>query len=626
MTNNKLLSASLEVMNNVFFNTLPVCVVVWKNNEFYSIESISKNISKVLGFKQADFINKKVNYSDLIHPDDLEKVLLEVKKNTEERKSKFSHEPYRIKNSKGSYKWIKNTVSIIYETNNITHLIGFISDCTIEKESLLEKELEKTKLSTIIHSLPDLLWIKDQYGKYLACNKRFEDFYGAKESEIIGKTDQDFVSLELSNFFRKHDLKAIKSDIPLSNYEELIFASDGHKEYSHTIKSKVILNDGTLYGILGISRNISQIKIYQDKIEEQKEEFETIFNSSKDGIAILDLESNFLNCNKAYCEMLDYSKKELLTKSCIDLTIPEEREKSIEVMKRIIEDGFVTNFEKICLTKDKHRKIYVNMAATLLPDKKRVLLVSKNVSDVKFLEEQSKLAAMGEMIGNIAHQWRQPLSIISTISTGILLQKELGVLTDELFISDMKNINESAQYLSKTIDDFRNFIKNDESIELTSIKDALDYTIHLAEASLNNNYINLVVNYDGDIKIPAVKNELVQSFLNIINNAKDALVSNNKEENRYIFITTKKIKNILELSINDSGGGIAEKNIERIFEPYFTTKYKSTGTGIGLSMVHKILRNKYHAEIIVFNDNFIYNDISYYGACFRILFKEKSNQ
>ena len=756
MTNIKLLTASLELIENEFFNTLLVSVVIWKNDENYNIQAISKNISKILGFSQENFISKKTIYSDLIHPDDLKRVISEVKNNISEKKLEFTHEPYRIRNNEGIYKWIKIAVTVIYDKGEVSHFIGYISDCTLEKELLIEKEkdliyyqtlidnlpmliwlkdknsnflavnqsfanattinepslivgkndfdvwsdeklakkyvhddklvlksgksklvkekildkdqikwfetfkapvynkekkllgtlgyakditnkfiieekmksqyeqleLEKTKLSTIVSSLPDALWIKDADGKYLTCNKRFEDLYGAKQSEIVGKFDKDFVDEKLAESFRENDIKAMKSDVPLSNYEELTYSKDGHTEYSHTIKTKVMLNDGSIYGVLGISRDISEIKKYQDKIIEQKEEFETIFNFSKDGIAIIDLESNFLNCNESYCEMLEYPKEELLKKSCIELTVSEDKEKTKESLKKIINDNFIINFEKKCLTKN-NNIIYVNMSVSLLPDKKRILIVTKNISDMKFIEEQSKLVSMGEMIGNIAHQWRQPLSIISTASTGVLFQKEYGLLTDKVLIDSMNSINNSAQYLSKTIDDFRNFIKNDKTEEITSIKDAIAFTINLTEASLKNNYINLIVNCEADMTIHAIKNELVQCFLNIINNAKDALVTSTKEENRFIVIETKEVKNNLELSIKDSAGGIPEEIIDRIFEPYFTTKHKSLGTGIGLSIVNKILRDKYLANVIVFNESFTCKDSIYYGACFKIIFNKE---
>ena len=637
MINVKLLSASLELIENEFFNTLSVSIAIFRNDKKHTIQAISKNINTILGFNQEDFINKKTIYSKLIHPDDLKIVLSELENNIKIKGSKFIHKPYRIMNSKGKYIWIKSSVTIIYNEDEVSHFIEYISDVSEEKNShvLLDKklaqesksqfeqlELEKTKLSTIIHSLPDALWIKDKDGKYLACNKKFEDLYGAKESQIIGKVDEDFVNKELANFFREHDLKAMQSNIPLSNYEELTFSNDGHTEYSYTIKTKVVLNDGSIYGILGISRDISEIKKYQDKIIEQKEEFESIFNFSKDGIAIIDLKSNFLNCNDSYCEMLEFPKEELLTKSCLGLTLDDDREKAIENMKQAIENNFIMNFEKRCLTKN-NNMIYVNMSISLLPDKKRILLVTKNISDLKFIEEQSKLISMGEMIGNIAHQWRQPLSIISTASTGVLFQKELGLLDDEILVDSMNNINTSAQYLSKTIDDFRNFIKNDRTEELTSIKDALNFAIKLTEASLKNNYINLLVNYEGDITINAIKNELVQCFINIINNAKDALRETTEEENRYIIISTKEVKNSLELTIKDSASGIPNNIIDRVFEPYFTTKHQSLGTGLGLSIVNKILRDKYCANVTVYNESFTYNDCVYYGACFKITFNKE---
>ena len=244
------------------------------------------------------------------------------------------------------------------------------------------------------------------------------------------------------------------------------------------------------------------------------------------------------------------------------------------------------------------------------------------LQDQKLISEQSKLAAMGEMIGNIAHQWRQPLSLISTVSTGRIFQQKMLGQVDGQLIKDMDMINETSQYLSRTIDDFRDFIKDDQEVKVSSIKEALEYTVKLTKASIENNFINLIVDIEDDLEILANKNELVQSFINIINNAKDILKENTEEENRYIFIKTKKLNdNYLELMICDSGGGIEDSIINRIFEPYFTTKHQSIGTGIGLSMVNKILRDKYKAKVSVLNDTSINDGKTYHGACFKILFK-----
>jgi PAS domain S-box-containing protein len=109
-------------------------------------------------------------------------------------------------------------------------------------------------------TIPDLIWLKDEHGKYLYCNSRFEDFFGASEKEIIGKTDYDFVDKELADFFARHDRTAIAEGVSSRNEEEITFASDGHREILETIKTPMYQSDGTLIGVLGIGRDITERK------------------------------------------------------------------------------------------------------------------------------------------------------------------------------------------------------------------------------------------------------------------------------------------------------------------------------------------------------------------------------
>ncbi|MGB5791844.1 PAS domain-containing protein, partial [Poseidonibacter sp.] len=164
-----------------------------------------------------------------------------------------------------------------------------------------------------------------------------------------------------------------------------------------------------------------------------------------------------------------------------------------------------------------------------------ILDITEERENEKLFFEQSKMASMGEMIGNIAHQWRQPLSVISTISTGAVLNKEFGLLSDEMFVKDMDIINKNVQYLSRTIDDFRNFIKGDRTASSFFIKDCIDSFLHLIEGSKKSNNINMVLDIKDDIKLYAYPNELIQCFLNLFNNAKDELISKD-EDDRFLFI------------------------------------------------------------------------------------------
>ncbi len=159
----------------------------------------------------------------------------------------------------------------------------------------------------------------------------------------------------------------------------------------------------------------------------------------------------------------------------------------------------------------------------------------------KFIADQTKLASMGEMIGNIAHQWRQPLSVISTNASGLKLDAELSEVSKEDILRSVDIIMKQAAYLSNTIDNFKNFIKTDKLNKLIFLKDVITNTLNLVDASLQNNYIKLILDIEDDLEIFGNKNELTEAFINIINNSKDVLKSTIKNsEDKLIFIKTKK--------------------------------------------------------------------------------------
>ena len=251
----------------------------------------------------------------------------------------------------------------------------------------------------------------------------------------------------------------------------------------------------------------------------------------------------------------------------------------------------------------------------LFNNKNIKLKEEKNIE--KVLLQQSKLAAMGEMIGNIAHQWRQPLSVISTGATGMRVQKEYGVLTDELFEKTCEDINNNVQYLSETIEDFRNFIKGDRKKVTFNLSDNIKSFLSLVNGSIKNNDINLILDLDDTINIDSYPNELIQCFMNIFNNAKDVLKEENIQ-NKLIFISTSQKENTVKIKIKDNGNGVPVKIIHRIFEPYFTTKHQSQGTGLGLHMSYTLIVDGMNGKIEVNNINYVYKNKQYDGAEFII--------
>ncbi|MBI3873464.1 MAG: PAS domain S-box protein [Arcobacter sp.] len=508
------------------------------------------------------------------------------------------------------------------EINKISDILSKQKE--IEIFYAVQKSKFKNSEKAIQEKLKSHMQTRDYYVMYqtLPSNKKIVD--------LMDTSDNNLKWLEIDNkhyIYYSQDLQ----DVSKVTLGRKVFLVDVTKAYDELLNSIIsysiimfVITQLLLFLVFVLLRK-KQIMLDDTflKLQAQKEEFETVFEFSKDGIAILDLESNFLDFNEAYREMTGFTREELLQKSCNGLTSPEFKEASIKALATAKETGYIENIEKTCIVKD-NKRINVNMSASLLPDKQRFLLLTKDITNLKALEEQSKLASMGEMIGNIAHQWRQPLSVISTNSTGMMMQQEYGLLTDEILISSCNQINENAQYLSKTIDDFRNFIQGDSNLEFVHVSKIINESLNILKGSLSNHYINLVLSIEDDIEINTNKNELEQAIINIVNNAKDAVADNVIEEDRAIFISTKKIDNkSLELKICDNGGGIPIDIITKIFEPYFTTKHKSRGTGLGLSMVNQIVRERYHQKLNVYNDNFTYNGKEFVGACFSIIFTEE---
>jgi signal transduction histidine kinase len=222
----------------------------------------------------------------------------------------------------------------------------------------------------------------------------------------------------------------------------------------------------------------------------------------------------------------------------------------------------------------------------------------------ELLQQQSKMAMMGEMIGSIAHQWRQPLNEL-TISIQMLEYTPKEKLLDKDFLKKFTTKNKKLiDFMSETIDDFRNFFRIDKEKELFKVKDTIESTISILNAQLSNHSIDLKVSGD-DFEINSFKGEFQQVILNIINNAKDALIENSIKEKQIEIIlkedsnSQKSIKRVV--IIKDNAGGIPENIINRIFEPYFTTKEQGKGTGIGLYISKMIIENNMNSTLSVKN-------------------------
>ena len=250
--------------------------------------------------------------------------------------------------------------------------------------------------------------------------------------------------------------------------------------------------------------------------------------------------------------------------------------------------------------------------------------IEQNEKKNQILLQQSKMAAMGEMLENIAHQWRQPLSTISVSASGMQLKKEMNILSDDDFNDSINHIKQSVSYLTQTIEDFRNFVYQEKSMEAFKVKDAVRKTLQILMPSFSKHNIILIEEYE-DIEIVSYENDLAQCLMNILTNSKDALKDLADDEKKLISIRVYSLDEYVKISICDSAKGIKDEIITRVFEPYFTTKHKSQGTGIGLYMSKNLIEQNLKGQIFVENKEFTCENENYFGACFEISIPKKQD-
>jgi signal transduction histidine kinase/AmiR/NasT family two-component response regulator len=243
--------------------------------------------------------------------------------------------------------------------------------------------------------------------------------------------------------------------------------------------------------------------------------------------------------------------------------------------------------------------------------------VDKNRNKDVIMFQQAKLASMGEMISNIAHQWRQPITAVSAIIQGIQLKTKLNKLDNDFVTAQTNQATDIIKKMSDTIDDFRDFFKPNKEVEEFCLREIIEKDLSFLKIIYEKNNIKLVDNLTGNCFIRGFKGEFTQVIMNILTNAKDVLVSQ-KQSDRVVVIEAVCGEQDATLTIQDNGGGIKDEIKDKIFDPYFTTKHQSQGTGIGLYMSRQIIQTHMSGSLDVSNSVFEYCGNKYFGAKFII--------
>ncbi len=400
-------------------------------------------------------------------------------------------------------------------------------------------------------------------------------------------------------------------------------------------------------------------------LAEQKDVFEKLYQKSTDGILLLE-NNRFKDCNESVVRMLGYnSKDEFLDTHPWELSPeyqPDGRlssEKSKEMDRLAYERG--SNIFEWVHLKANGERVWMEVALTRISLNQRDILhvvwrdiqrkkeleeellkinrdlekkvkeeVDKNIQKDKKMLQNAKMAQMGEMISMIAHQWRQPLGSIASTAMNMKmkilmdsydLSKQEDADECKKFFSDkLDDIDTFVQSLTNTINDFRNFYKTDKQSVHVKIKEPTLKALHIIQNSLKSDNIEVYDNFKSEARLNLFESEVMQVILNIFQNAQDNF-KEHEIEKPLITINTYDVDDKVVLEICDNGGGIKESIIDSIFDPYFSTKHKKNGTGLGLYMSKTIIEEHHGGSLQAINREG--------GVCFRLefnLFNDKIPQ
>ena len=425
------------------------------------------------------------------------------------------------------------------------------------------------------------------------------------------------ISFFLAKFFAARFTKPI---LKLVNFLERI-------DKTESLKKRVVTNEQNEFGKLynEVNRMLQRIENSYYALKLASVAFET-----QSGMIITNKEKKILQVNSAFTKLTGFTLEDVKGKTPSILKSGLQNKEFYENMYDSLNKynfwmGEITNLRKDGTIINEHLLIQsilnennevMYYIASFLDNTKQKEMEQQLQINQQLLLQQSKLAAMGEMLENIAHQWKQPLSTITTLTSGILLNKEYNILDDNFLKEGLNNITNSAKYMSKTIDDFRDFYSNKVEKKEFDIEDSIEKALVLLSTKLVKKDIVIIKNLD-NLKILGYKNELIQVYMNILSNAIDSL-DDLEDEIKIIQISSKIENNKLILEFLDNAGGINEEIIDKIFDSHFTTKSEKQGSGIGLYM-SKIIIDKSHGELKVSNKTFEYNSKTYKGANFMII-------
>ncbi len=373
-----------------------------------------------------------------------------------------------------------------------------------------------------------------------------------------------------------------------------------------------------------LETNSNELTAANRSLSNSHDLLKSVTESIADIIFYKDMRSHYIGCNKRFSELTGVPAKEIIGKSDHDIFDKKHADHFRSMDKAMFESSEPQLHREWVTYPDGHNAYFLTLRSPLLNSQGELLGLVGISHDItkehemteelkaknNMLIQQSRFAAMGEMIGNIAHQWRQPLNALGLLLQNIEIAYQHELLDDAYLDRSIKKGTRLTVQMSQTIDDFRNFFRPNKIAEMFNIHDTVQNAIALIRPSFVHDEIDITFTGDQTVQTMGFPSEFSQVILNLLNNAKDEFVERDIAHKK-IFIRLFQEKEAVHIEIEDNAGGIPDEIIDKVFDPYFSTKEEGKGTGIGLYMSKTIIENNMKGRLIVTNTS--------QGACFSII-------
>lgn len=480
---------------------------------------------------------------------------------------------------------------------------------SIKNIQILKSEIEHHKFDKFYNIALTFNYEKENNVNNLISIK--EELNNIKSTNNIEEVFISNINIIFEYFIKKESLQSEINSLDLFN--EISSLRNIFESYMQDIIKNI--KNSIIIFILLLIISILLFIYYAYTVLKNKMELEKFKNALdiSDNIIIVTDEKHLIKyVNHGFEKTTGYTKEEAIGKNPSMLNSGLKDKRFFEDLKSTINNGEIWNGEFI--NRNKFGKItYEKSTITPIRDQNNKIVefmaikldITKEKEYQNILTQQSKMVSMGELLENIAHQWRQPLSIISSLSSSMLLQFKYTDPSKEELNSSFEMIFETTQKLSNTIDDLRNFFDKNEDIVAFEVGTTIEKAINLFNIKLDLNEIKVEFEKDVNCILEGKESEFIQVFMNILNNSLDAFNAKNIQ-NKLIKINTKVEEKLLRIEINDNAGGTSSNIVNKMFELYFTTKHKAIGTGIGLYMVYQIV--VYHLKGSVYARNITFEN------------------